>query len=303
MIKEIGGCLVRIQEMADSLSPKEQLIAQYIVREPQSVVNMSIDELAAQCHVSTATVVRLCKTLHFTGFKDLCRNLCCDLSTVDDEDFEDIRPGDDLETVTRNICVSSIRAIENTMAVNISNSLHQAVDALCKADRIDFYGVGTSGLVALDAAGKFARIDKLVISHADPHNQMLFATTLKKDDVAVLISYSGETTDILNLAREIQKQGTTLITLTKYSKNSLAALADINLYCISTETLQRSGAMSSRIAQFTMIDILYAAVCTRNFETIKPHLDRSRSISQRAHKQDSSSSMNPVPNSSACAKG
>ena len=286
MIKEIGGCLVRIQEMADSLSPKEQLIAQYIAANPNSVVNMSIDELAAQCSVSIATVVRLCKTLHFSGFKDLCRNLCCDLSTVSNDDFEDIRPGDDLETVVRNICVSSVRAIENTVAVSTNEALHQAVDALCMAKRIDFYGVGTSGLVALDAGGKFARINKVVISHADPHNQMLSAATLKQDDVAVLISYSGETTDMLNLAREIQKQGTTIITLTKYSKNSLAALADINLYCVSTETLQRSGAMSSRIAQFTMIDILYASVCTRSFNEIKPHLDRSRSISQRAHMQD-----------------
>ena len=287
MIKEIGGCLVRIQEMAETLSPKEQLIGQYIAANPNTVVNMSIEELATACGVSTATVVRLCKTLHFSGFKDLCRNLCCDLSIVSDENFEDIRPGDDLETVVHNICVSSIRAIENTMAVTTNDALQQAVDALCKAERIDFYGVGTSGLVALDAAGKFARINKLVVSHADPHNQMLFATTLKENDVAVLISYSGETTDMLNLAREIQKQGTTIITLTKYSKNSLAALADINLYCVSTETLHRSGAMSSRIAQFTMIDILYASVCTRSFEEIKPHLDRSRSISQRAHMQDS----------------
>ena len=287
MIKEIGGCLVRIQEMAGSLSPKEQLIGQYIAANPSSVVNMSIDELATACGVSTATVVRLCKTLHFSGFKDLCRNLCCDLSIVPDENFEDIRPGDDLETVVRNICVSSVRAIENTIAVTTNDALLQGVDALCIAKRIDFYGVGTSGLVALDAGGKFARINKIVISHADPHNQMLSAATLKQDDVAVLISYSGETTDMLNLAHEIQKQGTTIITLTKYSKNSLAALADINLYCVSTETLQRSGAMSSRIAQFTMIDILYASVCTRSFTEIKPHLDRSRSISQRAHMQDS----------------
>ena len=286
MMKDVGGCLVRIQEMIESLSPKEQLLAQYISQNPHRVVNMSIYELAADSGVSSATVVRLCKTLHFTGFKDLCRNLCCDLSTAVDEDFEDIRPGDDLDTVKRNVCASSIHAIENTMAVTSSEALHQAVDTLCAAKRIDFYGVGTSGLVALDAAGKFARIDKIVVSNVDPHNQILFATTLKQDDVAVLISYSGETTDMLNLAREIKKQGTKIITLTKYSKNSLAALADINLYCVSTETLKRSGAMSSRIAQYTMIDILYASVCTRNFNAIKSHLSRSRSISQRAHMHD-----------------
>ncbi|MGI6737914.1 MAG: MurR/RpiR family transcriptional regulator [Christensenellales bacterium] len=287
MINEIGGCLIRIQEMSDSLSPKEQKVAQCIVSNPRKVVNMSIDDLATKCDVSTSTVVRLCKTLHYSGFKELCRHLCCDLSSGADmnEQFEDIHPGDDPETIMRNICLGSIRAIENTMSVMTTDALHQAVDALCLAKRIDFYGIGTSGLVALDAGTKFTRINKFVIAHADPHNQMLSAATLRKQDVAVLISYSGETNDILNVAHEIRKQGTIIITLTQYSKNSLAALADINLYCVSTETLLRSGAMSSRIAQLTIIDILFASVCSRNFDEVKPHLERSRIITRRAHVQ------------------
>ncbi len=287
MIMEIGGCLIRIQEMFDTLSPKEQKVGKYIFTNARKVVSMSIDDLALKCGVSTSTVVRLCKTLHYSGFKELCRNLCCDLSSGADmdEQFEDIHPGDDPETIMRNICLSSIRAIENTMSVMRTDALLQAIDALCLAERIDFYGIGTSGLVALDAGTKFTRINKFIIAHADPHNQMLSAATLRKQDVAVLISFSGETNDILNIAHEIRKQGTTIITLTQYSKNSLSALADINLYCVSTETLLRSGAMSSRIAQLAIIDILFASVCSRNYDKVKSHLDRSRIITRRAHIQ------------------
>jgi len=244
---------------------------------------MSIDELATSCGVSTSTVIRLCKNLRYSGFKDLCRSLCCDLSTGADVDFEDIMPGDVPENVMRNICLSTIRAIENTMALANSEDLNRAVDALCKANRIDFYGMGTSGMVAVDAGNKFTRINKTVIAHSDPHNQILSALTLRARDVAVLISYSGETSDILNVAEEIKKQGTTIITLTQYSKNTLASMGDINLYCVSTETLLRSGAMSSRIAQLTVIDTLYASVCSRLFDKVKSHLDRTRAITQRTH--------------------
>ena len=283
MFMDIGGCLIRMQEMMDSLSPKEQQLARYIISQPALVVNMSIDELATSCSVSTSTVIRLCKNLRYSGFKDLCRSLCCDLSTGADVDFEDIHPGDTPENVMRNICLSSIRAIENTMALTNVEDLNSAVDVLCAAERIDFYGMGTSGSVALDAGSKFTRINKTVIAHADSHNQILSALTLGPKDAAVLISYSGETSDILNVAEEIRKQGTTIITLTQYSKNSLAALGDINLYCVSTETLLRSGAMSSRIAQFAVIDTLYASVCSRMFDQVKSHLDRTRAITQRAH--------------------
>ena len=286
MINEIGGCLIRIQEMSDSLSPKEQKVAQCIVSNPRKVVNMSIDDLATKCDVSTSTVVRLCKTLHYSGFKELCRHLCCDLSSGADmnEQFEDIHPGDDPETIMRNICLGSIRAIENTMSVMTTDALHQAVDALCLAKRIDFYGIGTSGLVALDAGTKFTRINKFVIAHADPTIKC-FLQHAEEARCRCSNLLFHETNDILNVAHEIRKQGTIIITLTQYSKNSLAALADINLYCVSTETLLRSGAMSSRIAQLTIIDILFASVCSRNFDEVKPHLERSRIITRRAHVQ------------------
>lgn len=283
-MNEPGGCLLRIREALHALTPKELHLAHFILDHPEQAVNMSIDELAENSDVSVSTVVRLCKTLGYSGYKELIRNLYSDMSSASsDNTFEDITPGDSPDVVMRNICQCNIKAIENTMAIIDPAALALAVEKLCAANRVDFYGMGCSGLVALDAGNKFLRCGKTIFAHSDPHNQLLTALTLKPEDVAVLISYSGETTDILNLARLIRPRGASIISLTRYGKNALSEMADIRLYSSSTETLLRIGPMSSRIAQLTVIDILYAAVCSQIFDTAKPHLELSRNATMRMH--------------------
>ena len=106
---------------------------------------------------------------------------------------------------------------------------------------------------------------------------------VRPKDIAVLISYSGETTDILNLARLIRSRGSSIISLTRYGKNALSETADIRLYSSSTETMLRIGPMSSRIAQLTVIDILYASVCSKIFDSAKSHLELSGKATRVLH--------------------
>lgn len=284
---ENGGCLLKIRETLHTLSPKERTLAQFIMDQAPKAVEMQIEEIAAACGVSVSTVVRLCKSLNYTGYKDLCRNLYSDLAASNDSNsFEDIHPGDEPGVVMRNICLSNIKAIENTMSMLDAKELEKAVQLLCDADRVDFYGFGNSGFVALDAANKFLRIDKSAIAHTDIHSQVLSALTLKPKDVAVLISYSGTTVDIPELARSIKKQGVPVVTITRFGRNPLSDLGDVRLYCSSTETMLRSGAMSSRIAQLTVVDVLYAAVCSRMFGQVKSHLEKSRTAVSRLRVAD-----------------
>lgn len=272
-----GKCCLGLKEMIDSLSPKEKQIAQFIVDYPDEVVEMSIEELAKVCRASVSSVVRLCKNLGYSGFKELCRMLSGDLAAASSAiSYQDIRPGDSPASVFRNICLSNMKAIENTLMMMDEVAVEAAVRLLCEARRIDFYGMGTSALVALDAHNKFLRTGKLVMANADFHVQLLSATTLKKGDVAVLISYSGETYDILTLAEQVKHTGCSVITITSYGKNSLSEYADVRLHSLSTETYIRSGAMSSRIAQMTVIDALYSGVCSSMYSEVKPFLDKTR---------------------------
>ena len=93
-----GGCFFRIKESYASLSPKEQQIADYLTQHPRQASGMSLEELAQACGSSVSSVMRLCKALKLSGYKELMKSLCGELSVLEENrEFEDIHPGDDPE--------------------------------------------------------------------------------------------------------------------------------------------------------------------------------------------------------------
>lgn len=284
----MANCRFKLKEMLNSLTSKEKVLAQYIIDFPSDVVTMSIAELAQSCGTSVSTVVRLCKSAGYDGYKAFCRDLSVDLvqaQTSTSDEYGDIQPDSSVETIMNAVCANNMRAIENTLSVLPLSELEKAVAAISAARRVDFYGIGTSGHVAMDAYNKFVRIRKLSMSTNDAHQQVLNASQLSAGDVAVLISYSGNTKDILETADAVKQTGATLISLTKYSRNPLSKIADICLYSSSADALVRSGAMGSRIGQLTVIDILYTAVASAEYAQVKPQLDRTRLATAKKHIQ------------------
>ena len=276
-------CYLNIKESYERLSASEKRIAKYIIDNPNEVVKLPISELAEKCQTSKPTVVRLCKTLGYSGYKELCMYLNADimLSENNELSYKDINPNDNTNEIVTKVSENNIKAIKNTVEIMDYTELGRAVDLLVKARRIDFYGVGNSGFVALDAQNKFLRINKLATAQIDPHLQILTASNLSCDDVAVFISYTGETRDLLETLDIVKSTGASTISITKLGKNSLASACDVNLFMVSDESFIRSGAMSSRIGQLCIIDILFSIVTSRLYTEIKPYLDRSMNASKK----------------------
>ena len=275
------GCCLRIKETMHKLPPKEKRIAEFILQQPENVINMSMDDVAKACDTSLSAITRLAKSLNYNGFKEMLREISNEIalkSKNEDLEYKEIHLGDPVSEIFRDMCLREIEAIQNTMSVMDMKQRETAVDMLCKAKRIDFYGVGSSGIVAEDAGSKFLRINKYVITSSDAHVQRLTIESLTPEDVAVLISYSGETNDIIVLAKLLKEMNVPIITITRSSKNTLASMGDVKLYGSSTESLIRSGPMTSRIGQLVIVDSLYTAVCSRMFDEVKPYLDRSQRI-------------------------
>lgn len=271
------GCLIKLREILDNLKPSEKKVAQYILNNTGNIVGMPIGELAQKSDVSKAAVVRLSKTLGFSGYRDFAIEIAGDMASQkpDENEYTDIQPEDTLETIIRNVCLNNRKAIEDTLQVLDYEEVYKAVNVVHKARLINFFGVGASGIVALDASQKFMRINKICQSYTDPHLQVTSAANLTKGDVAVAISYSGETRDILESTRVAKQSGATIIAVTKYGRSTLSETADIKLFLSSPETTMRSGAMASRIAQLNMIDILFSGVASKEYQHIKKHLDRT----------------------------
>lgn len=279
----MAGSLIKIREILKELSPSEKKVAQFILNKPCEISSLSIGDLAKNSKSSEATVVRLCKILGFSGYKDFKISITRDIALNDtmetlQNQYSDVEPGDDLKTIVQNISNNNKESIDDTLKILSFDKLQKVIDAIIKANRIDFYGVGASYLIAYDAFQKFSRINKIVTAHSDPHMQIASASNLKKGDVAFAISYSGNTKDTYDSIRVAKESRATTVSITKYGQNSISELCDINLFVSAPEITIRSGAMSSRIAQLNVIDILFAAVASIQFDEVKKYLENTRRV-------------------------
>lgn len=281
MIVNMSGILLKIREMHNDLNPSEKKVASYIMDFPQETINMSIADLSKKCGASNSAVVRLCKTLGYSGYRELIVAITTDVAGFNDDDqyeYTDIQAGDDLETIIKNTCHNNKKSIEDTQKVLDYYAVEKAVEAIIQAKRVDFYGVGASSIICMDACQKFLRINKHCNAYLDYHIQMTSAATLSKEDVAIIISYSGNTQDIIDIMNIAKNMGATIIAITKYGKNTVSENADIVLALSSPETTIRIGAMGSRIAQLNVIDIIFSAVASKQYKHVKKYMDITHKI-------------------------
>ncbi|MCE5173377.1 MurR/RpiR family transcriptional regulator [Paenibacillus profundus] len=280
--------LIKIRDMKDSLTPVEKLVAEYVLANLEEIPHLSIKSLAQLTKTSDASVLRFCKTLGYTGYRSFIVSISASLGSMDDEQkdqYTDIQPGDDLSVIISNISRNNSKSIEDTLSVIDKNEIARAVQVLRQSKRIAFFGIGASGLVGIDAEQKFSRINKLCHTYTDGHSQLTAATLLEKNDVAIFISNSGNTMEILDSLEIAKKNGACIIAITKYNKSELADKANIVLSISTPEVTIRSGAMGSRIAMLTVIDILFAGVASAEYKNVKKYLTKTHNILVSKHRK------------------
>ncbi|HCL02547.1 MAG TPA: RpiR family transcriptional regulator [Lachnoclostridium phytofermentans] len=275
--------LIKIREIKDSLTPVEQKVADCILEYQREVPKMSIKTLSSISGTSEASVLRFCKTLGFTGYRDFIISVTSSLvmnveENSEEDSYTDLQPGDDFPVIIRKIAKNNIQSIEDTISVLNINEVIAAVKSIQKARRIYFFGIGASSLVCTDAVHKFLRINKECFTWEDSHQQYAMATLLTSDDVAILVSNSGKTQEIVDIMEIAKKQKAKVIAITRYSKSILAERADIVLSISTPEIMIRSGAMGSRIAMLTIVDILFSCVASADYDVIKKYLKKTNDI-------------------------
>lgn len=271
------SALVRLREAAESFSPTERAAAHIILSNPQLVAELSIHELAKQTFSSPSTIVRLCNHTGYSGYKEFRRAMINDLAVREQTKKEQVQivHSDSLDDIIEKITYKNIVALEETKALIDTNVLRQCVDLVQNAKVIYLFGIGASLCAAKDAYLKFLRINKLCVINEDWHSQLLQAKNATKEDLGIAISYSGATAEIVECMKSLKENGTPTIAITRYVKSPVAKLADQRLYTAASESLFRTGAMSSRISQLNIIDILYTALSNRQYEQSMDQLSRT----------------------------
>jgi DNA-binding MurR/RpiR family transcriptional regulator len=208
------GCLPLLRQTLDSLRDAERRAAEFILEHPQDVIHLPITALAEQAGVSDATVFRLCRRLGFSGYQALKIALAREVETTPTAIFEAVADTDSPLTVAQKVFQSSVQSLTDTQRLLSGQTLEAAVRALATARRVEFYGVGGSGAVAVDAMHKFMRTGLHCAAHADSHLQMMGASLLEPGDVAVGISHSGNSKDVVEALQVARGAGATTIAIT-----------------------------------------------------------------------------------------
>lgn len=278
---------LRVRNIYDSLSNAEKKVADYFLNNVEDIFHKPIALLAQEAGVSKVAWVRFCKDIGFDGLKDLKKALfaqmCEKEEDVASEPFSDIRNIVNTKSLIEGIAQNSIRAIQDTAEMLDPDSLEQAANAILNAESVRIFGVDASGAVGKDLHSKLMRINKNSYFSTDHHSQLTYAANMTPRDVAVLISMSGKTKEILEVLSIAKQNAVPSVALTRYSKTPLALNADTVLYVSAPEIPMRSGAMSSRLAQLMVIDALFTAVAHMDYDTVAVNLEKSHE-SIRSHR-------------------
>ena len=271
--------LDRIRASIPALPPAEQRVAKLLLADPRSFATSPVSALADRSHVSKPTVVRFCRSVGYDGLADFKLKLAGTVNegvpfvhrSVDEDD----KPGDLIVKVIDN-AVAALLKYRNNAA---GHAFEQAIAALTQAGqlhrRIEFYGVGNSGIVAQDAQHKFFRLGVNTIACSDGHVQVMSATMLGPGDCAVVISNSGRSRDLLDAADIARRKGATVIVISA-SGSPLAQLAQSHnqllLAADHPEDFDRYSPMVSRLLHLVIIDILTTGVALRLGPALRPML-------------------------------
>lgn len=261
--------LLRLRETQKAMSNTEASIAGYICAHPEEAARLTVRELADRTYTSPSSVVRLCRFVGFDGYREFRQELLLEVHTLGEVASHREAELDGTATIPElidSITRRNIQCLEDTRRLLDAGDVAACVDLLRRARSILLFGIGASLCVARDAYLKFLRVDKPCVLNDDWHSQLLQARNGTAEDVAIIFSYSGQTAEMIECAQELKKNGVPAIAVTRSAPSPVAKLVDYRLYTATNEFTFRIGALSSRMAQLNVVDVLYAGFVNAEYD-------------------------------------
>ena len=273
-----NGPLARLRQLRADLPPTAKRIASYLESHAKDVIRMSITEVAEQTDASEGSIVALCRRLGASGFQELKILLATDL--VEPVQFiqEDLHEGDSVEQVSDHIFAAHANSLADTRKLLSVAALTKAVKVLRAAERIEIYGIGSSGPIAVDLAYRLLQLGLKATATIDSHIQAVSATMTGPGVAVITVSHSGSTVETVLATRLAKESGAKTIGITRLGKAPLQRYCDVVIHTVANETKFRPEAMSSRVAQLAIIDTLVSCVALADSGRSVANLQRSAHV-------------------------
>ncbi|ROO85127.1 RpiR family transcriptional regulator [Actinocorallia herbida] len=271
----------RLRSSLASLPRAEQAIARVVLGDPGAAAELTISELAQASGTSETTVTRFCRNLGLKGYAQLRLQLATEAERLRADQRAgtvlggDIGPDDPLPTLVEKVAFADVRAVEDTIAQLDTEVLAALVAALGEAGRVAVFGVGSSAVVATDAAFKLYQAGCQATAWSEVHAALMSASSLRRGDVALAMSHSGRSREIVDVLAEARRSGATVAVITSNPQSPAARLADHVLVTAARETTFRTGSTASRIAQLTVVDCIFVAFAQSRYEDTLGAMERA----------------------------
>ncbi|CAI0775665.1 Uncharacterized HTH-type transcriptional regulator ybbH [Serratia marcescens] len=265
--------LDKIQSHLERLSKSERKVAEVILASPQTAIHSSIATLARMADVSEPTVNRFCRRLDTKGFPDFKLHLAQSLANGTPYVNRNVEEDDSVDSYTSKIFESVMASLDTVKANLDIAAINRAVDLLTQAKKLSFFGLGASAAVAHDAMNKFFRFNIPVVYFDDIVMQRMSCMNSGEGDVVVLISHTGRTKNLVEMAHLARENDATVLAITSRD-TPLAQAATLALLLDVPEDTDVYMPMVSRIAQLTLIDVLATGFTLRRGAKFRDNLKR-----------------------------
>ncbi|MDH4018326.1 MAG: MurR/RpiR family transcriptional regulator [Xanthomonadales bacterium] len=261
------SCLGKMQAVREDLSANEKMIADFILENSALIRDYSSQNLAAAVGVSQSSIIKFSQKLNYRGFTDL--KLAIHESVVKNDksaEFEEKNgfAKGKMESVPEQLHNVKSEALLTTMELNAEQSILSGVELLEKSKRIQIVALGAGSLVARNFASMLIQIGKSVIAEVDTYIQLSSVMTLGKGDVVFVISFSGQSTKMVQIARQAKKAGVSIISLTNYNANPIRSLADVSLFSVNRKGDFEFPQIISTASQQHVVDVLFSCLVKRD---------------------------------------
>lgn len=245
----------RIRAARPSLSPAERQVADWVLRQPGTVLSLPVAAIAREAGVSQPTVIRFCRSMGCHGLSDF------KLRLAQGNVARDAAPARIASPSGTRVLQNAIDSLTTLQDRFDPRTLDAAVALVDSAHRIDLYGFGSSGVVALDAQTKFFRYGIPANAYSDPYLVSMSLNVLQAGDVVIAISKSGALPELQTAVERVRELGVRVIAVTAPG-SPLAALADVVLPAgVDDAVADRS--MVARLLHLALLDALVLEVALR----------------------------------------
>ncbi|HAW94564.1 MULTISPECIES: MurR/RpiR family transcriptional regulator [unclassified Arsukibacterium] len=256
--------LLKIRGMLDQMSVIERKLAEFILDNAHMLRDYSSQQLADAVGISQSSVVKFCQKLGYKGYPDLklaINEAVVTASTMNRDQADKNNEDGSLLGIGEQLQFSLQQHLRTLLTINDEKTLLQAARLLQSADKILLAGFAKSAIVVADMQFRLLQLGKLALHHADPALALQLARSLTDTSVLLLVSDSGQNSDLLKLEHYAKSRQLKIISLTSYKTNAQSLAADITLFTLSAEEDIRLNPLLTQLAQQHLCHMLYLQLC------------------------------------------